>query len=83
MLQTAVEQREGETMLRLSAALGRFWFIHGHITEGRRWMDAALAQDGKLLPSVRAKLLHAAGILALTQGEYVVATTLEEQSLAL
>jgi predicted ATPase len=31
-----------ELALRLSGALGEFWHIHGHLSEGRRWRGACL-----------------------------------------
>jgi predicted ATPase/class 3 adenylate cyclase/Tfp pilus assembly protein PilF len=37
------ERDETEIALRLAAALGRFWFAHGHLSEGRRELEAALA----------------------------------------
>jgi predicted ATPase/class 3 adenylate cyclase len=64
----AVETDEGEIALRLVAALWRFWHLHGHIEEGRRWAASALA-----LPSAaprtgaRSDALAAAGSLAYWQ----------------
>ncbi|MDE3231348.1 MAG: tetratricopeptide repeat protein, partial [Chloroflexota bacterium] len=34
-----------ETGLRLVAALHRFWFVRGHLREGRAWVDTLLAQE--------------------------------------
>jgi predicted ATPase/DNA-binding CsgD family transcriptional regulator len=55
--------------LGLLAALARFWFVHGHLAEGRRWVDGAIAA-GVAEPAVRAALLHGAGLLARAQGAY-------------
>jgi len=41
-LRWLIEQKEVETTLRLCGALGRFWFMHGHLSEGRRWVEEAL-----------------------------------------
>ena len=54
---------EGETGLRLAAALAPFWIAHGLIGEGRRSLAAVLAGSGE--PSVgRARALSVAGFLA-------------------
>lgn len=39
----AVEPSSVEVGLRLAGALARFWFERGHLHEGRRWLEAALA----------------------------------------
>ena len=41
-LQWALDQESGETAVRLAGALSRFWYIRGHLSEGRRWLEAAL-----------------------------------------
>jgi predicted ATPase len=38
----ALQAGEPEQTLRLGAALGRFWFAHGHLSEGRHWLELAL-----------------------------------------
>ncbi|HEX8100767.1 MAG TPA: adenylate/guanylate cyclase domain-containing protein [Actinomycetota bacterium] len=64
----AVEADEGEIAMRFIAALWRFWHLHGHLEEGRRWAEAVLA-----LPSAagrtraRAEALGGAGSLAYWQ----------------
>src|SRR5437867_1071258 len=42
-LRWALDRREVETALRLAAALPRFWFGHGYLSEGRRWLNEALS----------------------------------------
>jgi tetratricopeptide (TPR) repeat protein len=60
-----------EMALRLGAALWWFWWARGHAGEGRRWLAQALRTDmvdaaKNQSPSVRAKALVAAGVLAAT-----------------
>lgn len=81
-LSWAIEGREAELGLRLSGALGEFWHMHGHLNEGRRWLDAALAM--KEAPgSARAKALSRAGYIAWEQGDYQRSVALSEESLGL
>jgi predicted ATPase/DNA-binding XRE family transcriptional regulator len=74
-----------ESGLRLATALERFWELHGHLREGRGWLErlfTAAAWSAVTTP-VRAKALDAAGRLAYRQGDYALATPLLQQSLAL
>ena len=69
--------------LRLAASLWEFWWVRGHLSEGRRWLDEALARGASEAPEIRARALHAAASLATRQGDYERAAELSEQSLAL
>jgi predicted ATPase/DNA-binding CsgD family transcriptional regulator len=79
----AVEGGDAVIGARLAAALWRFWLTHGHLSEGQRWIDAALARDGSLPAELRARALNGAGRLAVRQGEYASAQAMLEESLAL
>ena len=77
-----------ETALRLGGALRDFWVVHGHITEGRHFLERALAvgvslADTRIEASVRAKALIVAGHLAIIQSDYERAEPLCKESLAL
>jgi predicted ATPase/DNA-binding SARP family transcriptional activator/Tfp pilus assembly protein PilF len=73
-----------EPALRLATALGRFWEVRGHLSEGRGWLEAALAAGGGgELPALRAYALNWAAVLAQHQGDYNAARGLYEHSLAL
>ncbi len=73
-----------EPALRLATALGRFWEVRGHLSEGRGWLEAALtAGGGSELPGLRAAALNWAAVLAQHQGDYGAARGLYEHSLAL
>jgi predicted ATPase/DNA-binding CsgD family transcriptional regulator len=76
-----LERSENETALRLAGALGAFWRIRGHLSEGRGWLDRALVGGGAK-PAVRAKAMQEAGTLAWCQGDYGPAAALLEESLA-
>jgi predicted ATPase/transposase/DNA-binding XRE family transcriptional regulator len=82
-LSWAVAAGAAEIGLRLAAALGEFWWPLGHVSEGRRWLAAALASSGPATAAARAKALYRAGELAYAQSDYGMATTLLEESLML
>lgn len=70
---------------RLSGGLGRFWSTHGHLNEGRQWLDTVLdhiaCTDQTLPPSVVARVLSEAGYLAAIQADYKRGIALYEQAL--
>ena len=83
--QAAEEADDGERVvigLRLVQALTLFWYNHGHVPEGRRWlqraMDLVSADGGAPLAGVT----HGLGVLMDTQGEADAARRLFERSLA-
>jgi non-specific serine/threonine protein kinase len=76
-----LEQCEGEPALRLSGALGEFWHVRGHLEEGRRWLEAALASEDAAPARIKA-LLHA-GWLASEQMDYERSDALGEEALTL
>lgn len=82
-LSWALEKREAEFGLRLAGALGEFWHLHGHLSEGRRWLDSVLASEEVLSASARAKALARAGYIAWEQGDYEQSLVFSENSLAL
>jgi tetratricopeptide (TPR) repeat protein len=79
----SVEAGQSEDAGRLAGALGEFWLVRGHLDEGRRWLDQALAQGSGMSATVRTKVLIAAGALAHRQGDDARAVALHEQCLAL
>ena len=69
-----------ESGLRLAGALGRFWLLRGHFTEGYRWLMEALKINGAA--AQRTKALNGAGLLALRKGDYATARSLYQESLS-
>jgi predicted ATPase/DNA-binding SARP family transcriptional activator len=72
---------EHRLRLRLAVALSRFWYVRGHLGEGRRRLEAALAGDREQPPLLRRRALTAASAIALLQGDYAAATSLAEAAL--
>src|SRR5207245_5832709 len=77
-----LEQKDAEGALRLAGALWWFWKLRSYLSEGRRWLEEALAASagGPTSPS-RAKALTGAGVLAHYQGDYGRSAALCGQSL--
>ncbi len=79
------ERGEAETGLRLAGALGRFWELHGHLREGRTWLERLLtsAARSSVAVSVWAKALEATGRLVFRQGDLGRAEVLLQENLIL
>jgi predicted ATPase/DNA-binding CsgD family transcriptional regulator len=78
-------QGRAEDFLRLAAALGWFWLHRSYRTEGRRWLDSAIAQGtgAGIRTVVLARALDGAGVLAFAQGDYERASELINDELGL
>jgi predicted ATPase/class 3 adenylate cyclase len=77
------DRERAATGLRLVQALAHFWYRHGYVTEGRRWLQRAIeltAEDGGA-PLARAA--HWLGVLLQQQGEPQAALPFLERSLAI
>ena len=66
----AVREGDAEAAQRLATALHPFWYIRGHLSEGRIWLERALAEGRPTPAAVRAGAVLAAGWLAWAQGDY-------------
>jgi tetratricopeptide (TPR) repeat protein len=64
-----LQRKEVEAALRLGSTLSLLWSVRGYHSEGRRWLEEALAMDGRGSPEVRARALAGAGELASAQGD--------------
>jgi len=74
-LQWALAEAPPELALTWAAALARFWWLRGHLSEGRRWLQFALTRPTGASSVARARALYWAGILAIHQGDYPAAET--------
>jgi tetratricopeptide (TPR) repeat protein len=78
----AVDSGEAEKRLRLAGALGEFWRVRGHLSEGLRWLETALA-NGEEAPHARVKALVHAGWIAWVRADFGRSTVFSEEALAL
>jgi predicted ATPase len=60
--------RAAKSALQMAGSLYIFWDTYGYVTEGRRWIQRALAQNEAPIPD-RVDALIGAGWLACRQGE--------------
>jgi predicted ATPase/class 3 adenylate cyclase len=81
-LHWAIQAQQWEAAQRMGGALGRFWMMHGHLSEGRVWLAQALQVEEGVDPVAQAKALRWAGGLAWTQGDLGEAQGMMEASLA-
>jgi predicted ATPase/DNA-binding SARP family transcriptional activator len=73
------EHEDGETGLRLTGALDRFWLTRGHLAEGQRLIERSLALPRSAYPrpavpppgdALRARAHEAASALAMSRGDF-------------
>jgi non-specific serine/threonine protein kinase len=76
-------EHDGDNCLQLAAAIAPFWHAQGHLTEGRRWLEAALERGLTAPGSVRASALRRAAVFAMTQGDLAAARVFFEQGVGL
>ncbi len=74
-----------ESALRISSALWPMWLMHGHLSEGRRWMDRVIgaAATAGLGGAMVAQALNETGALSAEMGAYDEAEAAMMRSLAL
>ncbi len=85
-LEPAEDEKSGqrsETALRLGEALYLFWWTHGHWSEGRTFLERALAASEEAPAPIQAKALYAAASLSFIQSHYERAEALTSKSLLL
>jgi predicted ATPase/transcriptional regulator with XRE-family HTH domain len=73
---------EPDIRLRMVAALWRFWQVRGHLVEGARWLDDALATGESASLQVRARALNGMGSIAYYQGDMHAARRYYQETLA-
>ena len=80
----ALERGEVDLGLWFGGALGEFWYMGGNLGEGRRWLEAALANSADAPPTpARIEALLRAGWIAWEQGDYAGSAALSGEGLAL
>jgi predicted ATPase/DNA-binding XRE family transcriptional regulator len=79
---SAAEPGMSDALLRLATSLGRFWQTRGHIREGIRWLEVALARSETSFSSPRARALCTLGMLESWIGNAERAQPLLEEGVA-
>ena len=79
----ALARGDAEAAQRLAADLERFWLVLGYGTEGRGWLERAVALPGASSAATRVEALWGAANLAVFQNELDRAETLAAEALAL
>ena len=74
---------EDEAEPRLAAALWRFWWQRGYLSEGRSRLEQALAGDSDAGQAIRATAHDGAGALAEAQGDLAAAAIHHQAALRL
>jgi len=72
---------DAEIGLRLAAALWQFWWLRGHIAEGRRWLEQAIARGNREPTSVWIAVLRGAGVLNSMHGDHDRAIALHDSAI--
>ncbi len=72
-----------EDRLAIAVSLGRFWYVRGHWSEGRGWLEGALQRAADAPVELRSEALNLAGIFAAAQYDNGSAVQLHEQCLEL
>jgi predicted ATPase len=72
-----------DRMLRCNTWFWDFWRTRGRLSEGRRWLEAALDVSVRADERSRALALNAAGWLATEQGDYERARACHEEGFAI
>jgi tetratricopeptide (TPR) repeat protein len=68
--------------MRLAGALYRFWYMRGHLAEGRKRIERLLAADNRPT-AARARALHGAAVLAVSSADPAISRARSEEALAL
>lgn len=69
--------------LELASELWWFWWVRGHLTEGRDWLVQALSYHVEGASRAQVKALIGLGTIADTQGEQEIAVANYEEALAI
>lgn len=69
----SIASKDSAISVRLAVGLHDFWYWHGHLQEGRRWIEAALVLADGVSPDLQARAYQSLGTLAVEQGDMTAA----------
>ena len=82
-LSWSLERGETKLGLRLAGTLGLFWHAHGHLGEGRKWLEEALAKGDWASVAERLKAMKALFWLAFDQWDHDRAEAVAQEAIEL
>ncbi|MDP8899845.1 MAG: NB-ARC domain-containing protein, partial [Actinomycetota bacterium] len=80
-LSWAVGNGGGEEVARAAWTSWTYWWLSGHISEGRRWAEEALARDPGMPASARATLLFVAATLGQATSDFDGVRAMNDESM--
>ena len=80
-LSWAVENGHGQDVARTAWSSWTYWWLSGHISEGRRWAEEALARDPGMPASARATLLFVAATLGQAVSDFDGVRAMNDESM--
>ena len=83
VLSEALDHGDADVVLRLGGAVWIFWLTRGYWSEGRRWLESALAAGTESDPHFRIDALCGAGLLAVWQEDLQRGDAVADELLAL
>ena len=72
----------GEQQLMLAVSLSRFWYVRGHLAEGRARLEHALEATADQAPAQRRRACTAVASFGLLQGDHAAAIRFADEALA-
>jgi non-specific serine/threonine protein kinase len=82
-LEWSIGAGDAEPGIQLAATLAWFWYVDGHWSEGRKWLERALQMDGDVRSATRVWALMGASYLVRSQGDYERARVFAENGLTI
>ena len=79
----AIASENRPLALRLSGMLWRFWVVHGHVREGRAWLERSVAVPGTGNGVALARALDGLAYLMAISGDGPAAVAVSDRSIAL
>jgi tetratricopeptide (TPR) repeat protein len=80
-LSWSVNNGEGEMVARAAWTSWTYWWLSGHISEGRRWAEEALANEPGMPASARATLLFVAATLGQALSDFEGVREMNDESM--
>ena len=80
-LSWSVENGQGAAVARTAWTSWTYWWLSGHISEGRRWAEEALAREPGMPASSRATLLFVAATLGQALSDFDGAQPMNDESM--